>query len=142
MKSIATASWTGGIKDGKGALTAETGAFKDTPFTFAKRFEGAGGGTTPEEMIAAAHAGCYAMALSGALGGAGFPPQRISARATVTLDRVDGKPTVTSSHLEVSAKVPGLDAARFAALAAETKSGCPISRLLKAEISLDAKLEA
>ncbi|HTR96732.1 MAG TPA: OsmC family protein [Candidatus Acidoferrales bacterium] len=142
MKSTATASWTGGLKDGKGTLTADGGAFKDTPYSFAKRFEGAPGpGTTPEELIAAAHAGCYAMAFSGALGGAGFTVQRITARATVTLDRVDGKATVTESHLEVRASVPGIDAAKFAALATETKTGCPISRLLNTNVTLDAKLE-
>ncbi len=142
MKSTATAVWQGGLKDGKGALTAGTGAFTNAPYDFGKRFEGTGAGTTPEEMIAAAHAACFAMALSGALGGAGAPPQRITAKATVTLDRVDGKPTVTSSNLEVTAKVPGLEASKFAALAEETKNTCPISRLLKAAMSLDAKLEA
>ncbi len=143
MQSTATAVWTGGLKDGKGALAAGTGSFANLPYDFGKRFEGATTpGTTPEELIAAAHAGCYAMALSGALGGAGFAPEKISAKAVVTLDRVDGKPTVTRSALTVAAKVPGIDAAKFAEIAEATKLGCPISRLLNAELSLEAKLEA
>lgn len=141
MKSTATATWHGGLKDGKGSLTAGTGSFTDTPYDFGKRFEGtATPGTTPEELIAAAHAGCYAMALSGGLGAAGFPPQSIVAKATVTLDRVDNQPTVTASHLEVTVKAPGLDAAKFDEIAQATKLGCPISRLLKAAVSLEAKL--
>lgn len=143
MKSTATAVWTGGIKDGKGLLAAGTGSFTNLPYDFGKRFEGTSTpGTTPEELIAAAHAGCYAMALSGGLGGAGFTAEKISVKATVTIDRVDGKPTVTSSALVVAARVPGMDAAKFAAVAEDTRTGCPISRLLKAELSLEAKLES
>jgi osmotically inducible protein OsmC len=142
MQSTATAVWSGGLKDGKGSLAAGTGSFSGIPYDFGKRFEGAATpGTTPEELIAAAHAGCYAMAFSGALGGAGFTAEKISVKATVTLDRVDGKPTVTSSALVMAAKVPGIDAAKFASLAEETKLGCPISRLLNAKLSLEAKLE-
>jgi len=142
MKSTATATWRGGLKDGKGSLDAGTGSFTGTPYDFGKRFEGTSTpGTTPEELIAAAHAGCYAMALSGGLGEAGRTAERIVAKATVTLDRVNGAPTVTSSHLEVRVSVPGLDAAKFAEIAEATKKGCPISRLLNAAISLDAKLE-
>ena len=140
MKSVASAVWEGGLKDGKGRLTGSTGVFKDTPYTFAKRFEGQGGGTTPEELVAAAHAGCYAMALSGDLGKAGFTPTRLSAMATVTIEPVDGKATVTSSALEVEAVVPGLDDAKFQEIAAGTKAGCPISRLLNTKITLAAKL--
>ncbi len=143
MKSTATAVWNGGLKDGRGTVSAANNAFLDTPYSFAKRFEGAGGpGTTPEELIAAAHAGCFAMAFSGELGKAGFTPARIVARATVTLEPVDGKPTVSGSHLEVTASIPGIDAARFAQIAAGAKAGCPISRLLHTNITLDAKLEA
>lgn len=142
MQSTATAVWTGGLKDGKGLLAAGTGSFNGVPYDFGKRFEGTTTpGTTPEELIAAAHSGCYAMALSGSLGAAGFPPEKISVKAVVTLDRVDGKPTVTKSALTVAAKVPGIDAAKFAQVAEETKLGCPISRLLKAELTLEAKLE-
>ncbi len=143
MKSSAKAVWTGGLKDGKGVLDSTTGAFAQLPYDFGKRFEGAAGpGTTPEELIAAAHAGCFSMAFSAELGKAGFPPTRISTTATVTLEPVDGKPTVSASHLETTAVVPGIDAAKFAEIAAGAKAGCPISRLLNTNISLDAKLES
>lgn len=140
MKSTASAVWEGGLKDGKGKLTGGTGVFTDTPYTFAKRFEGAGGGTTPEELIAAAHSGCFAMALSGDLGKAGFTPTRLSVKATVTLEPVDGKPTVSSSALELEATIPGIDDSRFQEIAAGAKAGCPISRLLKTNVTLSAKL--
>jgi len=141
MKSTATAVWNGGLKDGKGNLTGGTGAFSGLAYDFGKRFEGATTpGTTPEELIGAAHAGCYAMALSGGINAAGFAPTSITAKATVTLEPVDGKPTVSSSHLEVTAVVPGMDAAKFAEVAEATKGGCPISRALNTKISLDAKL--
>lgn len=142
MKSKAKAVWTGGLKDGKGVLDSTTGSFTQLPYDFAKRFESAAGpGTTPEELIAAAHAGCFSMAFSAELGRAGFPPTRITTTATVTLEPVEGKPTVTASHLETSALVPGIDAAKFAEIAAGAKAGCVISRLLNTNISLDAKLE-
>ena len=140
MKSTATAIWEGGLKDGKGKLTGGTGTFKDAPYTFAKRFEGTGGGTTPEELIAAAHSGCFAMATSGELNKAGFTPTRLSVKATVTLEPVDGKPTVSSSALELEAVVPGIDDAKFQEIVAGAKAGCPISRLLKTNITLTAKL--
>lgn len=143
MKSTAKAVWTGGLKDGKGVLDSTTGAFTQLPYDFAKRFEGAAGpGTTPEELIAAAHAGCFSMAFSAELGKAGFAPTRITTSATVTLEPVDGKPTVSASHLVMSAVVPGIDAAKFAEIAAGAKAGCPISRLLNTNISLEASLEA
>jgi osmotically inducible protein OsmC len=142
MKSMATAVWQGGLKDGKGAVTAGNGAFHDTPYNFGKRFEGAAGaGTTPEEMIAAAHASCFSMAFSADLGKAGFTPVRVTTKSTVTLEPVDGKATVSLSHLEMTAKVPGIDAARFAEIAAGAKAGCPISRLLNTKIELTATLE-
>ena len=142
MKSNATAVWTGGLKDGKGTLSAGTNSFLDLPYDFGKRFEGtAGPGTTPEELIAAAHAGCFSMAFSGELTKAGFTAERITTRATVTLEPVDGKATVSASHLEMSARIPAIDEARFAELAATAKAGCPISRLLNTNIVLDAKLE-
>ena len=140
MKSTASAVWEGGLKDGKGKLTSGSGAFTDSPYTFAKRFEGTGAGTTPEELIAAAHSGCFAMATSGELGKAGFSPTRLSVKATVTLEPVDGKPTVTSSALELEAVVPGIDDAKFQAIAAGAKAGCPISRLLNTNVTLVAKL--
>jgi osmotically inducible protein OsmC len=140
MKSTASAVWEGGLKDGKGRLSATSGVFDQTPYTFAKRFEGAGTGTTPEELIAAAHSGCFAMALSAELGKAGFTPQRLSVKATVTLEPVDGKPTVSSSALELEGSVPGIDDAKFQEVAAAAKAGCPVSRLLNTNITLTAKL--
>jgi osmotically inducible protein OsmC len=140
MKSVASAVWEGGLKDGKGSISASGGAFTNTPYSFAKRFEGAGAGTTPEELIAAAHAGCFAMATSALLGQAGYPPARLEVKATVTLQPVDEKPTVTGSHLELTATVPGIDAARFREIAESARAGCVISRLLNTKITLDAKL--
>ena len=143
MKSNATAVWTGGLKDGKGTITAATGSFRDTPYDFGKRFEGASTpGTTPEELIAAAHSACFSMAFSAELGKAGFTPERITTRATVTLEPVDGKPTVSASHLEMRAKIPGITPAKFAEIANGAKAGCPISRLLHTSITLDAALDS
>ena len=140
IKSTASAVWEGSLKEGKGQVSAASGAFDAQAYTFAKRFEGQGGGTTPEELIAAAHAACYAMATSAELGKAGFTPTRLSARATVTLEPVDGKPTVSTSALELEGSVPGIDDERFQAIAAGAKAGCPISRLLGTNITLTAKL--
>ncbi|MFM7232364.1 MAG: OsmC family peroxiredoxin [bacterium] len=140
IKSTASAVWEGSLKEGKGQVSASTGAFASQLYTFAKRFEAQGAGTTPEELIAAAHAACYAMATSAELGKAGFTPTRLSARATVTLEPVDGKPTVSTSALELEASVPGIDDERFQAIAAGAKAGCPISRLLSTNITLTAKL--
>jgi osmotically inducible protein OsmC len=141
-KSSASAVWTGGLKDGKGTVSAGNGAFSSVAYDFGKRFEGtAGPGTTPEELVAAAHAGCFSMAFSAELGKAGFTPERISTTATVTLEPVDGKATVSASHLVMKAKVPGIDAAKFQEIAAGAKAGCPISRLLNTTISLDASLD-
>jgi osmotically inducible protein OsmC len=140
MKSTASAVWSGSLKEGAGKLSTGSGAFNDSPYTFAKRFEGAGAGTTPEELIAAAHSGCFAMATSAELGKAGFTPTKLSVKATVTLEPVDGKPTVSSSVLELEATIPGIDDAKFQEIAAGAKAGCPISRLLNANITLVAKL--
>lgn len=140
IKSIASAVWEGSLREGKGQLTAASGTFEATPYTFARRFEAQGSGTSPEELIAAAHAGCFAMATSAELGKAGFTPTRLSVKATVTLEPVDGKPTVSSSALELSAEIPGIDDARFQAIAAGAKAGCPISRLLQTQITLVATL--
>lgn len=141
MKSKATASWQGGLKAGNGAISADTGAFAGLPFNFGKRFEGAAGpGTTPEELIAAAHAGCFSMALSSGLEKAGHIAEDIQTEAVVTLEPKDGKPTVTRSRLVTRVKVAGLDDDAFQKIAAETKAGCPISRLLNAEIELEASL--
>src|SRR5690242_11649875 len=136
MKSNASAVWEGGLKDGRGTITSGNGAFSSTPYNFAKRFEGAAGpGTTPEELIAAAHASCFAMASSGELGKAGFTPTKLEVSAVVTLEPKDGKPTVTSSALTMRARVPGIDNAKFQELVAGAKAGCPISRLLNTNIT-------
>ena len=131
--------WSGGIKDGKGAISSESGALKDHPYGFNSRFEGKPG-TNPEELIGAAHAGCFTMALSLILGEAKLTAERMETKAEVTLDKVDGGYAITKVHLTLRAKVPGADAAAFAALADKAKQGCPVSKLLKAEISLDASL--
>uniref|UniRef100_A0A832I3R2 OsmC family peroxiredoxin n=1 Tax=Eiseniibacteriota bacterium TaxID=2212470 RepID=A0A832I3R2_UNCEI len=140
MKRSASARWEGGLKDGKGVLDSTSGVLKGTPYSFHTRFEEQPG-TNPEELIAAAHAGCFSMALSAELGKAGLTPAHIATTATVTLEFVDGKPTVTSSHLELVAKVPGATAAQFDEIANGAKTGCPISRLLNANITLAARLE-
>lgn len=140
MKRNATAVWTGSLKEGKGSLTVPGGALKNTEYSFGSRFE-SGVGTNPEELVAAAHAGCFAMALSATLGEAGITPERIEVTAEVSLDNVPTKSwTVTKSHLVLVAKIPGIDAAKFDELANKAKANCPISRLLNAEITLSAKL--
>ena len=140
MKSNATAVWEGGLKDGRGTLTADGGAFTATPYSFAKRFEGTGPGTTPEELIAAAHAGCFAMATASMLGNEGFRPTRLEVKSTVTLEPVDGKPTVTGSHLELSASIPEISEDKFKEITEGARSGCVVSRLLNTRITLEAKL--
>ena len=140
MKRKASAVWHGGLKDGKGSLLTESGALRDAQYSFGTRFEN-GVGTNPEELIAAAHAGCFAMAFSAELGKAGITPESISATATVTLDKTDAGWTVTESHLDVTAKVPGADKNQVLGIANVAKLGCPISRLLKAIVTMDAKVE-
>lgn len=141
IKSTASAVWEGTLRHGKGQVSAAHGAFTGVAYTFAKRFEGAAGaGTTPEELVAAAHAACFAMAFSSELGKVGFTPTSIAVKAIVTLEPVDGHPTVTSSALEVDATVPGIEDAQFQQVAAGVKVGCPISRLLNTNITLVAKL--
>jgi osmotically inducible protein OsmC len=141
MQRKATAVWQGGLKDGRGTITGESRAFQDLPYDFRKRFE-SDPGTNPEELIAAAHAGCFSMALSAELGKAGLTPQDIRTTAAVTLEMLEAGPTVTAIHLDVAARVPGADPAAFAAAAGAAKDGCPISRLLKAaKITMAARLE-
>jgi len=140
MKRKASAVWQGGLKDGKGSISSESGALKETQYSFSTRFEN-GVGTNPEELIAAAHAGCFSMALSGQLGGANLKPERIATTATVSMEKLDAGWTLTAVHLDVVAKVPGATAAAFETAASNAKAGCPISRVLKAEITMDAKLE-
>ena len=140
MKRTASAIWSGDLKNGHGALATHSGVLKDTPYSFATRFEAAQG-TNPEELIAAAHAGCFTMALSASLGKAGFIPRRLATQASVTLELVSGNFTIKAVHLENEAWVPGIGAEQFATIAADAKANCPVSRLLRAEISLTAKLE-
>ncbi len=141
MKRKASAVWRGDLKSGRGTISTESTLLKEAQYGFGTRFEN-GPGTNPEELIGAAHAGCFSMALSAELGKAGFTAESIATTATVTLDNHPQTSwTVTTIHLECVAKVPGIDAEKFAAVAAGAKAGCPISRLLKAaEITLDAKL--
>jgi osmotically inducible protein OsmC len=136
----ATAIWHGGFKTGKGAISTQSGALKEQTYTYASRFEKANQ-TNPEELIAAAHAGCFSMALGAELEKSGHPAEELSTTATVILDFVDGAPTITKINLVTNAKVPGIDKARFEEIAADAKATCPISRLLKAaEITLTATL--
>lgn len=139
MQRTASAVWKGGLKDGKGTVSTASGVLSNTQYSFGTRFE-QGTGTNPEELIAAAHAACFAMALSGQLGEAGLVSETIEVSARVTLEKVAAGWTVTKSHLELSAKIPGADAAAFEKAAQSAKAGCPISRLLNAEITLNAKL--
>lgn len=140
MKRSASAVWQGGLKDGRGSISTESGVLSDTQYSFSTRFED-GKGTNPEELIAAAHAGCFSMALSAQLGGNGQTPESIHTDAAVTLLKTDAGFTVTAVHLTVRAKVPGISEQDFATAANDAKNGCPISRLLKAEITMDARLE-
>ncbi len=135
MKRNATAVWNGSGKDGKGALTTQSTTLNNTQYSFKSRFED-GVGTNPEELIAAAHAGCFTMKLAFVLGGGNFTPESIETTSTVTLE--DG--TITSSHLVVKATVPGITPEQFQAAAADAKANCPVSKLMKAEISMEATL--
>lgn len=140
MKRTASAVWSGGLKDGQGKISTESGVLADAQYSFGTRFE-EGKGTNPEELIAAAHAGCFSMALSAEIGKAGKTPEKIETEAEVTLLKTDAGFTVTAVHLKVKAKVPGWDPQSFKTVAQAAKEGCPISRLLKAEITLEARLE-
>ena len=137
MQRKASAVWQGDLKSGKGTLSSDSGVLKQTAYSFHSRFEN-GIGTNPEELVAAAHAGCFAMKLSFVLGGAGFTPESLEANATITLDPAQG--AITSSHIVLKAKVPGISKEKFDECAADAKANCPISKLLNTEISLDAQL--
>jgi lipoyl-dependent peroxiredoxin len=137
----ASAVWTGGIREGGGTLSTDSGVLSGAPYGFRSRFE-SGPGTNPEELLAAAHAGCFSMALSLILGEAGFTVERITTRASIRLEKSEAGFAITSSHLEVSAKVPGATAEGFSELANKAKLGCPVSKLFKADISMDARLES
>jgi osmotically inducible protein OsmC len=139
IKRKGSATWQGGLKDGRGAISTESGALADSPYGFASRFEGSRG-TNPEELIAAAHAGCFTMALSLILGQANLTAERMDTSAQVTLEQVEGGYAITAVHLTLTAKVPGSDRATFEKLAATAKANCPVSKLLKAETTLNVTL--
>ena len=140
MVRKASAVWNGSLKEGKGTISTESRVLSNAQYSFSTRFEN-GVGTNPEELVAASHAGCFSMALSAQLGNAGITPESIETTATVTLEKTDAGFTVTKIHLDVTAKIPGVDAAAFQKAAQDAKTGCPISRLLKAaEITMSAKL--
>jgi osmotically inducible protein OsmC len=141
MKKTASAVWKGGLKDGKGTLSTESGVLSNAPYGFLSRFEG-GKGTNPEELLGAAHAGCFSMALSAQLGEAKMVAESIRTTATVTLDKVEGGFAITAVHLDLTAKIPGATREAFEAAANKAKTGCPLSKVLNAKITLDAKLEA
>jgi osmotically inducible protein OsmC len=141
MKKVGSAIWQGGFKDGKGSISTESGALKAYPYGFASRFEGQPG-TNPEELIGAAHAGCFTMALSLILGEAKLKADQMDTTAEVTLDKVDDGFAITKVHLTLRAKIPGIDPSTFTDLTNKAKLGCPVSKVLKADITLDAKLVA
>src|ERR671920_2021246 len=136
MKRRGSAQWQGGIRDGKGTVSTESGVLSETQYSFRTRFED-GNGTNPEELIAAAHAGCFSMALSGQLGNAGKTAESIQTEATVTLDKTDAGFTITAVHLKVRAKVPGASPPDFQTAAENAKKGCPVSRVLNAQITME-----
>ena len=141
MQRTATAQWKGGLKDGKGTVSTQSGILSQTQYSFSTRFEN-GIGTNPEELVAAAHAGCFSMALSGQLGNANMTAQTIDTKATLTFEKTDAGFTVTSIHLDVKARIPGGNKAAFDKAAEEAKKTCPISRLLNTKISMAATLES
>jgi len=140
MQRTATAVWNGALKDGKGAISTQSGVLADAPYSFVTRFENQKG-TNPEELIAAAHAGCFTMALSAQLGTMNFTPQSLRTTATVTLEKFDAGWTISKIHLDVAAKIPGISASAFDSAAASAKANCPVSRLFKSEITMEARLE-
>src|SRR5688572_4225148 len=141
MKRTASAEWNGSLKEGKGTITTGSTLLSNAQYSFGTRFE-QGVGTNPEELIAAAHAGCFSMALSAQLGNAGFTPESIKTNATVTLEKTDNGFAITAVHLDVKAKVPGADQAAFEKAANTAKENCPVSKVLNAKITMDAKLES
>src|SRR5690242_2596831 len=141
MKKSASATWSGGLKDGQGTISTETGVLREAPFGFKSRFED-GPGTNPEELIGAALAGCFSMALSLGLGNAGLTAEKIDTHTQVTLDKQGEGFAITTIALTCRARVPGADADTFSRIAQETKQGCPVSKVLRADISLDASLES
>lgn len=140
MERTASAVWNGSLKEGKGTISTQSGILSDAPYSFITRFEN-GKGTNPEELIAAAHAGCFTMALSAQLGTMNFTPQSLKTSARLTLEKLDAGWTISKIHLDVSARIPGITASAFESAAASAKANCPVSRVLKAEITMDARLE-
>ncbi len=140
MVKKGSAVWKGTIKEGGGTVSTETGVLREAPYGFKSRFEN-GPGTNPEELIGAAHAGCFSMAFSLMLGMANLTPERIATEAAVTLDKVGEGFEITKIHLTVRAKIPGASDAQFQEIANKAKAGCPVSKLFKAQITMDAKLE-
>jgi lipoyl-dependent peroxiredoxin len=139
MVRKASAVWKGSLKEGKGTISSESGVLSNSPYSFSTRFENAKG-TNPEELIAAAHAGCFTMALSAQLGTAGITPESLETTASLTLDKLDAGWSITKIHLDVAARIPGVDKAAFDKAAENAKAGCPVSRLLKADITMTARL--
>ncbi len=139
MNRKATAVWQGGLKDGKGALSTDSGVLKQTQYSFSTRFEN-GVGTNPEELLAAAHAGCFTMALSGQLGNAGMTATKLETTCTITLEKLPDGFTITKSHLDLVAQIPNADRAKFDTAVSNAEKGCPVSKLFKAEISVTARL--
>lgn len=139
MQRKASAVWQGDLKSGKGAISTDSGTLKQTQYSFSTRFEN-GVGTNPEELLAAAHAGCFTMALSAQLGGAGFTPAKLETTCTITLEKVGDGFSITKSHLDLVAHVPGIDQAKFDAAVKGAETGCPVSKLFKAEISVTSQL--
>jgi osmotically inducible protein OsmC len=140
MTTFGTAKWQGGLKDGKGWISTKSGAMSEQPYGFASRFEGKPG-TNPEELIGAAHAGCFTMALSLILEQAGFKADEMNTKAEITLEKQGDGFAITKSHLTLRAKIPGIDAAKFKELAGMAEKGCPVSKVLNAQITLDAALD-
>lgn len=141
MERKASALWQGGLKDGKGEFSTSSGVFSHVPYSFKTRFEGAPG-TNPEELIAAAHAACFSMALSAQLGGANLTPESINTTANLKMEKLDSGWAITAIHLDVKAKIPNADDAAFQKAAADAKAGCPVSKVLNAQITMSAKLES
>ena len=141
MKRNASAVWKGGLKDGKGTISSDSGVLADTQYSFSTRFEN-GKGTNPEELIAAAHAGCFSMALSAQLGTMGLTPDEIRTSAAVSLEKVGEGFSITAVHLTVKARIPGADQAQFKTATDNAKAGCPVSKVLNATITMDATLES
>ncbi len=140
MQRKGSAVWKGGLKDGKGTVSTASGVLNNTQYSFATRFE-SGAGTNPEELIAAAHAGCFSMALSAQLGNAGMTAESIETTANLTMERLEAGFTITAVHLDVTASIPGADPAKFQEAANNAKAGCPVSRVLNAKITMEAKLK-